>query len=309
MHQFGRPKYGFLHYCNTSANNHSSFQRTASIYHKTKTGSIPYHKESPAGCFHLIWEKITAKGLSTGQQYGTYFGKWILFSETEQVNPFDPPTETVLAFLSSLYEKNTGYSAINTGYSAINTGYSAINTGYNAINTGYNAINTGYSAINTGYNAINTGYSAINTGYNAINTGYSAINTGYSAINTGYNAINTGYSAINTGYNAINTGYSAINTGYSAINTGYNAINTAKSAISSICSVVSNRDIDNEKIITCFMRGIFKSRPSLLNYTETWDVNMVFKYLETLSDNKDISLLELSQKTAILLMLLSGQRC
>ena len=57
------------------------------------------------------------------------------------------------------------------------------------------------------------------------------------------------------------------------------------------------------------MRGIFKSRPSLLNYTETWDVNMVFKYLETLSDNKDISLLELSQKTAILLMLLSGQRC
>ena len=57
------------------------------------------------------------------------------------------------------------------------------------------------------------------------------------------------------------------------------------------------------------MRGIFKSLPSLLNYTSTWDVNMVLKYLETLSDNKDISLLELSQKTAILLMLLSGQRC
>ena len=211
MHQFGRPKYGFLHYCNTSANSHSSFQRTASIYHKTKTGSIPYHKESPAGCFHLIREKITAKGLSTvatdiilhswrkstGRQYETYFGKWILFSETEQVNPFDPPTETVLAFLSTLYEKNTGYSAINT----------------------------------------------------------------------------------------------------------------AKSALSSMCSVVSNRDIDNEKIITRFMRGIFNSQPSLLNYTSTWDVNMVFKYLETLSDNKDLSLLELSQKTAILLMLLSGQRC
>lgn len=82
-----------------------------------------------------------------------------------------------------------------------------------------------------------------------------------------------------------------------------------KSAISSICSVVNNRDIDNEKIITCFMRGIFNSQPSLLNYTSTWDVNMVLKYLETLSDNKDISLLELSQKTAILLMLLSGQRC
>jgi len=57
------------------------------------------------------------------------------------------------------------------------------------------------------------------------------------------------------------------------------------------------------------MRGIFNSQPSLLNYTSTWDVNMVLKYLETLSDNKDISLLELSQKTAILLMLLSGQRC
>lgn len=80
----------------------------------------------------------------------------MLFSETEQVNPFDPPTETVLAFLSSLYEKNIGYSAINT----------------------------------------------------------------------------------------------------------------AKSAISSICSVVSNRDIGNEKIITRFMRGIFNSRPSLPKYTD-----------------------------------------
>lgn len=143
------------------------------------------HKHYMAECFHLIREKLTTKGLSTvatdiilqswrkstGQLYGTYFGKWMLFSETEQVNPFDPPTETVLAFLSSLYEKNIGYSAINT----------------------------------------------------------------------------------------------------------------AKSAISSICSVVSNRDIGNEKIITRFMRGIFNSRPSLPKYTETWDVNIVFKYLDTLS--------------------------
>ena len=57
------------------------------------------------------------------------------------------------------------------------------------------------------------------------------------------------------------------------------------------------------------MRGIFNSRPSLPKYTHTWEVNIVLNYLDSLPNNSDLSLLQLSQKLSILLMLLSGQRC
>ncbi len=92
-------------------------------------------------------------------------------------------------------------------------------------------------------------------------------------------------------------------------NVGYSAINTAKSAISSMCAIVAGREIGNERIVKQFMKGIFTCRPALPKYGRIWDVNKVFVYLSTLSENANLSLLELSQKLAILLMLLSGQRC
>ncbi len=92
-------------------------------------------------------------------------------------------------------------------------------------------------------------------------------------------------------------------------NVGYSAINTAKSAISSVCALVSGRDIGNEKIVKWFMKGIFTERPSLPRYGKIWDVNIVFTYLIALECNADMSLNKLSGKLAILLMLLSGQRC
>ena len=90
---------------------------------------------------------------------------------------------------------------------------------------------------------------------------------------------------------------------------GYSAINTAKSSISSFCALVNGRDIGNETIIKRFMKGIFVTRPSLPKYSKIWDVNKVLSYLSNISNNDELTMLQLSQKLAILLMLLTGQRC
>lgn len=89
----------------------------------------------------------------------------------------------------------------------------------------------------------------------------------------------------------------------------YSAINTAKSAISSFCALTSGKEIGTHKLISRFMKGIFNSRPSLPKYTQTWDVNIVITYIKQMPENKELTLLQLSQKLSLLLMLLSAQRC
>ena len=56
------------------------------------------------------------------------------------------------------------------------------------------------------------------------------------------------------------------------------------------------------------MRGIFTRRPNLPRYGAIWDVNTVFNYISSLPSNDELTLLTLSEKLSILLMLLSGQR-
>lgn len=92
-------------------------------------------------------------------------------------------------------------------------------------------------------------------------------------------------------------------------NVGYSGINTAKSAISTICGLVSGKPIGEEKLVCRFMKGIYNCRPSLPKYSSTWDVNKVMSLLCSWPINKELTLLQLSQKTVILLMLLSSQRC
>ncbi|CAC5412249.1 unnamed protein product [Mytilus coruscus] len=57
------------------------------------------------------------------------------------------------------------------------------------------------------------------------------------------------------------------------------------------------------------MKGVFTKKPSLPKYSKVWDVNKVLTYFDKIPDNEQLSLLELSQKLAMLFMLLSGQRC
>lgn len=63
----------------------------------------------------------------------------------------------------------------------------------------------------------------------------------------------------------------------------------------------------NTKLLKRFMKGVYESNPSFPLYGSSWDVNKVFKVIETW-DNELCSLKYLTYKTAILLLLLSGRR-
>ena len=90
---------------------------------------------------------------------------------------------------------------------------------------------------------------------------------------------------------------------------GYSAINTARSALSSVVVIESSLPLGEHPVICRFMKGVFGLRPSLPKYSNIWDVSQVFSYFRTFPNLANISLKQLSYKTATLLCLLTGQRC
>ena len=88
---------------------------------------------------------------------------------------------------------------------------------------------------------------------------------------------------------------------------GYSYLNTARCALFSLdcgrtCSV------GNHPFICRFMRGVYISRPKKSRYITAWDVKVVIDYFRQWKDNTDLSLKELSMKTATLVALVSAQR-
>ena len=91
---------------------------------------------------------------------------------------------------------------------------------------------------------------------------------------------------------------------------GYSAINTARSAVSSFISISSNRSIGSEPLVQRFLKGVFNQRPALTRNSSsfTWDISIVLNYLRTLYPLESLSLAQLTNKTVMLLALLTGQR-
>lgn len=89
---------------------------------------------------------------------------------------------------------------------------------------------------------------------------------------------------------------------------GYSSINTARCSLTSFLSLDNSTSLSSNILVRMFMKGIFTLRPTLPRYNVTWDVNKVLNYLQKLSPLESLSLLELSQKLLMLLLLLSGQR-
>lgn len=94
-------------------------------------------------------------------------------------------------------------------------------------------------------------------------------------------------------------------------NTGlsYSGVNSAKSAVLMYTSFCSSDSVKSDNIVLVkFMKGIFAKRPALPKYSSTWDTSVVLNHLKTLFPLQSISLLQLSRKLAVLLLLLTGQR-
>ena len=92
---------------------------------------------------------------------------------------------------------------------------------------------------------------------------------------------------------------------------GYNAICVARSALSSYLVLKDGVPFGQQKLVIRFIKGVFEMKPALPKYSNTWNVNVnvVFNYLELLHPHNKLTLKESSQKLAMLLALLSGQRC
>lgn len=89
---------------------------------------------------------------------------------------------------------------------------------------------------------------------------------------------------------------------------GYSAINSHRSALSSILQVPGIDKIGEHVLVCRFMKGIYNLRPPQTRYTKMWDMNKVLGYLKNLGQNKDLTIKQISLKTAMLLAILAGRR-
>ncbi len=63
---------------------------------------------------------------------------------------------------------------------------------------------------------------------------------------------------------------------------GYSALNTARGALSSLEIRLDNFAACSHPTVVRFMKGVFNLRTPVARYTETWNVDLVLKYLRRL---------------------------
>lgn len=86
-------------------------------------------------------------------------------------------------------------------------------------------------------------------------------------------------------------------------------MNTAKSAVIAFVNTCAGNNAWGDLcLVSRFMRGVFISRPALPRYNVTWDVGRVLQYLKLQSPPESLTLIALSRKLAMLILLLSGHR-
>ena len=87
----------------------------------------------------------------------------------------------------------------------------------------------------------------------------------------------------------------------------YSATNSHISALTSILQVPGVEQIGEHNLVSRFTKGIFNLQPSLPRYSKIWDIHKVLLYLIGLGRNEDLTLRQLTLKTATLLSILVGR--
>ena len=88
----------------------------------------------------------------------------------------------------------------------------------------------------------------------------------------------------------------------------YSSINTARSALSSILKLDNCDNFGTHPLVTRFMKGIYELIKPKPKYNQICDVSQVLDYFKTLYPLENLSLKELTQKTVMLLLLVTCQR-
>ena len=88
---------------------------------------------------------------------------------------------------------------------------------------------------------------------------------------------------------------------------GYSGIATAKAALNSFINV-DGKYLGQHELTSRFMLGIAKQMPQVPKYESIWDPDQVVTFLKKWSPARKLNLLQLSAKTATLILLVTGQR-
>uniref|UniRef100_A0A0C9RV36 XerD_0 protein n=1 Tax=Fopius arisanus TaxID=64838 RepID=A0A0C9RV36_9HYME len=84
----------------------------------------------------------------------------------------------------------------------------------------------------------------------------------------------------------------------------YSTLNTSHAAV----SLIAIHDVNEDGLISRFMKGVFKKNPTAPKYTTTWDVSPVLSALEKMHPLKGLKLKDAAEKVATLLALTTAQR-
>ena len=84
----------------------------------------------------------------------------------------------------------------------------------------------------------------------------------------------------------------------------YGTLNSSRSAI----SLITNSDISKDTLISRFLRGCFKKRPTKPKYSTTWDTEQVLEYIENVKNLEHLKLKDISEIVVTLLALVTAHR-
>ena len=88
----------------------------------------------------------------------------------------------------------------------------------------------------------------------------------------------------------------------------YRILNTYRSALSGILPPIHGFPVGQHPLVIRLLKGVLNLRPVMPGYQQSWDVDTVLTYLQTLPKNEDLSLRSLTQTLAILLAITAAKR-
>ncbi len=80
----------------------------------------------------------------------------------------------------------------------------------------------------------------------------------------------------------------------------YRTLNVYRSALSAFHPNIGDTPVGSHPMIKRLMAGVFNGRPPMPRYTDTWDANKVLEHCTSMAENRDLTLKQLTIKTAIL---------
>ena len=87
----------------------------------------------------------------------------------------------------------------------------------------------------------------------------------------------------------------------------YNSLNIARCALSTILKPEDNYTFGANPTTCRVLKGMYNARPPTARYTQTWDTDIVLKFLCELSPLRDISLKQLTLKFTVLFLLVTKE--